>query len=79
MVALAPASAMFAQDASSAEGAKTITVIPNPVVLPVVVRDKKGAFVEGLTKDDFTLTVDDWDAGGCEPGSAREDAVAARR
>ena len=50
---------MCAQDANPAEGAKTITVIPNPVVLPVVVRDKKGAFVEGLTKDDFTLSVRD--------------------
>jgi VWFA-related protein len=56
VLALAPAAASWAQDDSPA---KKITVIPNPVVLSVVVRDKKGAFVPGLTKDDFTLTVRD--------------------
>jgi VWFA-related protein len=54
---LAPAAVVCAQDAGAAEPAKTITVIPNPVVLQVVVRDKKGELVKGLTKDDFTLSV----------------------
>jgi VWFA-related protein len=55
---LAPAAVVCAQDAGAdAPQAKTITVIPNPVVLQVVVRDKKGELVKGLTKDDFTLSV----------------------
>jgi VWFA-related protein len=54
---LAPVAAMRAQDAPADDGVKKITVIPNPVVLQVVVRDKKGALVGGLTKDDFTLSV----------------------
>jgi VWFA-related protein len=45
------------QDSAPAEGPKTITMMPNPVVLGVVVRDKKGALVDGLTKDDFVLQV----------------------
>ena len=35
-----------------------ISVKAHLVNLPVVVRDKKGALVQNLTKDDFTLTVD---------------------
>jgi VWFA-related protein len=54
----APGITLRAQDAAAGDGAKTITVIPNPVVLQVVV-DKKGEFVNGLTKDDFTLNVRD--------------------
>jgi VWFA-related protein len=54
---LAPAAVLRAQDAGAAEPAKTITVIPNPVVLQVVVRDKKGELVKGLTTGDFTLSV----------------------
>ncbi len=36
----------------------TISVDARLVNLPVVVRDKKGALVQNLTKDDFTLQVD---------------------
>jgi VWFA-related protein len=59
VLAAALTPAMRAQDTAAADGAKTITVIPNPVVLAVVVRDKKGALVDGLTKDDFLLQVKD--------------------
>jgi len=57
VVLLAPVAALRAQDTADGDGVKKITVIPNPVVLQVVVRDKKGALVGGLTKDDFTLNV----------------------
>ncbi len=59
VLALAPATLLCAQDDSAGDGAKKITVIPNSVVLSVVVRDKKGSLVQGLTKDDFALTVRD--------------------
>src|ERR1700677_1568780 len=36
----------------------TIAVDARLVNLPVVVRDKKGALIQNLTKDDFTLQVD---------------------
>jgi VWFA-related protein len=38
--------------------APTLSVDARLVNLPVVVRDKKGALVQNLTKDDFTLQVD---------------------
>src|SRR5271168_4028807 len=38
--------------------APTIAVDARLVNLPVVVRDKKGALIQNLTKDDFTLQVD---------------------
>ncbi len=41
-----------------ASTAPTIAVDARLVNLPVVVRDKKGALVQNLTKDDFTLQVD---------------------
>ena len=63
MMAMTPGAMLCAQDSTSAEGGqtdrKTITVIPDPVVLAVVVRDKKGGFVQGLEKGDFTLSVRD--------------------
>src|SRR5262252_11018832 len=36
----------------------TLSVDARLVNLPVVVRDKKGALVQNLTKEDFTLQVD---------------------
>jgi VWFA-related protein len=45
-------------DQSSAAAAGTIAVDARLVNLPVVVRDKKGALIQNLTKDDFTLQVD---------------------
>src|SRR6202789_1657548 len=44
--------------AAPATTAPTIAVDARLVNLPVVVRDKKGALVQNLTKDDFTLQVD---------------------
>src|SRR5271156_2432782 len=38
--------------------APTLSVDARLVNLPVVVRDKKGALIQNLTKDDFTLQVD---------------------
>ena len=58
---------LFAQSQSAAppapiqtptSTAPTIAVDARLVNLPVVVRDKKGALVQNLTKDDFTLQVD---------------------
>ncbi len=45
---------------SDAPGGQTTTLSLDArlVNLPVVVRDKKGAIIQNLTKDDFTLTVD---------------------
>ncbi len=37
---------------------QTLSLAAKLVNLPVVVRDKKGALVQNLTKDDFTLSVD---------------------
>jgi len=48
-----------APDQSPASTAPTIAVDARLVNLPVVVRDKKGALVQNLTKDDFVLQVDD--------------------
>jgi VWFA-related protein len=45
-------------DQSPAPAAGTIAVNARLVNLPVVVRDKKGALIQNLTKDDFTLEVD---------------------
>jgi VWFA-related protein len=42
-----------------ASTAPTIAVDARLVNLPVIVRDKKGALVQNLTKDDFILQVDD--------------------
>jgi len=47
-----------AADQSSTTTAPTIAVDARLVNLPVVVRDKKGALIQNLTKDDFTLQVD---------------------
>src|SRR6185437_1609399 len=57
-------SPLFAQQkpaspaSASASSAATISVDARLVNLPVVVRDKKGALVQNLTKADFTLQVD---------------------
>src|ERR1700759_2488847 len=45
-------------DPKPASTAPTLSVDARLVNLPVVVRDKKGAFVQNLTKDDFALQVD---------------------
>jgi VWFA-related protein len=58
VLVLAPVAGMWAQEAETPP-AKTITVIPDAVTLAVAVRDKKGQFVKGLTKDDFVLSVRD--------------------
>jgi VWFA-related protein len=58
---LAFAIPLVAQDtpaAKPASGPTTIAVDARLVNIPVVVRDKKGALVQNLTKDDFTLQVD---------------------
>jgi VWFA-related protein len=44
--------------ASTAAPATTLSVDARLVNLPVVVRDKKGALLQNLTKDDFVLKVD---------------------
>jgi VWFA-related protein len=51
------AAALSAQtgDVHQTDSGKTITVIPNLVVLPTVVRDRKGELVTGLTAQDFVL------------------------
>jgi VWFA-related protein len=57
----AQASAAQAQSASEAKPtstAPTISVDARLVNIPVVVRDKKGALVQNLTKDNFILQVD---------------------
>jgi hypothetical protein len=48
-----------APDQTPASTAPTIAVDARLVNLPVVVRDKKGALIQNLTKDDFVLQVDD--------------------
>jgi VWFA-related protein len=53
-----PLAAQDTQAAKPASGPSTIAVDARLVNLPVVVRDKKGALVQNLTKDDFTLQVD---------------------
>src|SRR6202046_4869072 len=45
-------------DGSTSTAVPTIAVDARLVNLPVVVRDKKGALVQNLTKDDFSLQVD---------------------
>jgi VWFA-related protein len=45
-------------DPSPTSAAPTIAVDARLVNLPVVVRDKKGALIQNLTKDDFMLQVD---------------------
>lgn len=47
-----------AQPTAPATAATTITVNAQLVNLPVIVRDKKGALVQNLTKADFALSVD---------------------
>ena len=60
-LALAFASPLFAQQtpaAPPASTAPTLTVDARLVNLPVIVRDKKGALIQSLVKDDFVLQVD---------------------
>src|SRR6202046_387959 len=45
-------------DGSTSTAVPTIAVDARLVNLPVVVRDKKGALIQNLTKDDFILQVD---------------------
>lgn len=47
-----------ASHAASSSAAPTLSVDARLVNLPVVVRDKKGALIQNLTKDDFILQVD---------------------
>ncbi len=56
----APKSDAAAGQTGSQTGAQTTTLSLDArlVNLPVIVRDKKGAPIQNLTKDDFTLTVD---------------------
>ncbi|HEY6375860.1 MAG TPA: VWA domain-containing protein [Edaphobacter sp.] len=61
LVSLAPqltAQQSSKTDQAPVSTAPTIAVDARLVNLPVVVRDKKGALVRNLTKDDFTLQVD---------------------
>jgi VWFA-related protein len=53
-----PLAAQDTPGAKPASGPTTIAVDARLVNIPVVVRDKKGALVQNLTKDDFTLQVD---------------------
>ena len=53
-----PAPPQSTSNQTPASTAPTIAVDARLVNLPVVVRDKKGALVQNLTKDDFTLQVD---------------------
>src|ERR1700738_2547447 len=58
---LLPALPVIAQQTSNpapTPATSTIAVDARLVNLPVVVRDKKGALVQNLTKDDFVLKVD---------------------
>ncbi len=55
--AIAGNCAVFAQDARPA-ATPTLSLDARLVNLPVLVRDKKGAIVQTLTRDDFELTVD---------------------
>src|SRR5579863_9793926 len=51
--------AIAQQTADAPVGATTTLSLDARLVnLPVIVRDKKGAVIQNLTKDDFTLTVD---------------------
>ena len=52
------ASATAAASATPTSTAPTINVDARLVNIPVVVRDKKGALVQNLTKDNFVLQVD---------------------
>lgn len=54
----APAPAAAGSASTAAAAAATLTVNAQLVNLPVVVRDKNGALVQSLTKDDFALAVD---------------------
>ena len=64
LASLLLAPCLFAQqkpatpDQAPASTAPTLSVDARLVNLPVVVRDKKGALVQNLTKDDFVLQVD---------------------
>ncbi|HEX3987020.1 MAG TPA: VWA domain-containing protein [Acidobacteriaceae bacterium] len=57
-LAALPLGAQQAPPAPASAPATTITVQAQLVNLPVIVRDKKGALVQNLTKADFALTVD---------------------
>ena len=54
-VATTAANAKPAADTSVSGDAGTMAVKANLVVLPTIVRDKKGALVSDLKKDDFSL------------------------
>jgi VWFA-related protein len=57
-LALAQAPTPAPATESPASAANTLSVDAKLVVLPTVIRDKKGALVTNLTKDDFDLKVD---------------------
>ena len=56
--AATPATQTGATPAASGDKVTTLSLGANLVNLPVVVRDKKGALIQSLTKDDFVLQVD---------------------
>ena len=56
VVALAPLA--YAQQAAPASETTTITVDARLVIVPAIVRDKHGALLAGLTRDNFALQVD---------------------
>jgi uncharacterized membrane protein YgcG len=54
----APSAAAPSQTPAPSSTTSTLSVDARLVNLPVIVRDKKGALVQNLTKDDFVLQVD---------------------
>jgi VWFA-related protein len=54
----APAAAAQQKSDATAGQPTTLSLDARLVNLPVIVRDKKGAIIQSLTKDDFTLVVD---------------------
>ena len=56
LAALAPLA--YAQQAAPASETTTITVDARLVIVPAIVRDKRGALLPGLTRDNFALQVD---------------------
>jgi len=57
-VALLAPHSVFSQPSPADQPAATLKIQAREVVLPVTVRDKKGALVSSLQKTDFTLTED---------------------
>jgi VWFA-related protein len=60
--AQAPSAATPAKPETTTGPTTTLSLDARLVNLPVIVRDKKGAIIQNLTKDDFALAVDGHDA-----------------